>query len=434
MAKILYSARFVLPITAPPIEDGAVLVESGRIRAVGRRAELAVAHPGARAVEFGDAVLLPPLANAHTHLELTGYPSWCGAWQDKPERGSFVGWIRHLIRVKSNLPRDSYAAAIQAGIRACLSSGCGAVGDVLSSHFARAAYRGSPLLGRVYFELLGQDPAVARQQLDILDDVFGEAPFGRLEAGLSPHSPYTLAPAVLDELLAHAGRRHWPVSLHLAESPEEVAFLTAAKGAIAEQLYPYVGWQDRLPKAAGLRPVPYLMSRAPLPQSLLLAHGVQVSAEEVAQVKASGASVVLCPRSNAQLGVGKAPVVAYRRAGVPLALGTDSLASAPTLSIWDELAFAREWFADAMPAADWLAVATLGGARALGLDGEMGSLAADWPASFQVVATPAGAGPADLADALCAGGRQTRVVALYIAGENVLPNGRTNPIMTDPLG
>lgn len=419
--SILYRARYLLPISAPLIEDGALLVAGGMIRAIGRHRELAAAHAAAQGVDFGDAVLLPPMANAHTHLELTGYPSWCAAWQDKPAPGSFIAWISHLIRIKSNLPHESYAASIQAGIRACLLSGCAAVGDVLSIHGARSAYQGSPLLGRLYFELLGQDPVVARQQLATLDGLFGEAPFGCLEAGLSPHSPYTLAPAVMDEVLAHACHRHWPVTLHLAESPEEVAFLTSVSGAIAEQLYPYVGWQDRLPKAAGLRPVPYLMARGPLPRSLLLAHGVQVSEAEVTQIRASGASLVLCPRSNARLGVGKAPVAAYRRAGVPLALGTDSLASVPTLSLWDELAFAQEWFAGVMTASEWLEIATLGGARALGLAGRMGTLAPGGPATFQVVGTPDRAEAATLAAELCTVGAQARVLALCIGGENVLP-------------
>lgn len=423
MNATLYRARFMLPVASPLIEDAGLLVEGGTVRALGPYRELAAAHVAGQSIDFGDAVLLPPMANAHTHLELTGYPSWCGAWQDKPAPGSFIGWIRHLIRIKRNLPRESYAASIRAGIRACLRSGCAAVGDVLSMHAARAAYQGSPLLGRLYFELLGQDPAVARRQLAALDALFDEAPFGRLTAGLSPHSPYTLAPAVFDELLAHARRKHWPVSLHLAESPEEVAFLTTACGAIAEQLYPFVGWQEQLPEAAGLRPVPYLMARTPLPQPLLLAHGVQVTAAEVAQIKSCRASLVLCPRSNAQLGVGKAPVAAYRQAGVPLALGTDSLASVPTLSLWDELAFAQEWFPAVMSAQDWLEVATLGGARALGLAERMGSLAAGRPATFQVVATPAAADAASLVARLCAAGPKTRVLALCIDGENALPAG-----------
>ena len=359
---IIFRARYLLPIGAPPLEDGALLVEGGRIVAVGPFRELAAAHPRAAAVVFEDATILPPLANAHTHLELSAFPEWCGAWQDQPEPGDFVGWIEHLIKVKSKLPRESYAPAIRSGISALLRSGCAAVGDILSSHQDCEVFRDCPLFGRVYFEILGLDSERLRQQLAGLDQLCAAAPFGRLSPGISPHSPYTLAPQLLDEVLAQARLRGWAVSMHLGESPDEVDFLTGASGDIAGRLYPYVGWQGRVPPPAGLRPVPYLMQRMPLPLPFLLAHGIQVTAQEVAAIKAAGTGVVLCPRSNARLGVGKAPVSTYHRSGVPLALGTDSLASSPSLSIWEEMAFARNWFAGALDPATWLEIATAGGA------------------------------------------------------------------------
>ena len=420
----LFCAKFILPIDGPPLEDGALLVRDGRILALGRRHEIESMVPVAdlRCIDFGDSVLLPPFVNAHTHLELTDYPDWCKAWRDRPIGAGFVDWIQHLIRLKSRLPRESFAASIRNGIRACLRTGCAAVGDILSSHHARSAYRQSPLQGQIYFELLGHDPDAARDQLEALSDKFAEAPFGRLAAGISPHAPYTLSPAVMDLVLAQARRRQWPVSLHLAESPEEVEFLVDASGPIAERLYPFVGWQKRVPQARGERPVPYLLGRSALPDRLLLAHGVQVNDEEVAQVKASGASLVLCPRSNDRLGVGQAPVAAYRTAGVPLALGTDSRASVPSLSLWDEVAFAREWFGATLTGAEWLEIASRGGARALDLGDRLGTLAAERPASFQVVAAPPGGSAENLAERLCATAAEAEVRALYVDGENVLPS------------
>jgi len=421
MTATLCRARYLLPIGAPLIEDGALLVEGGCILAIGRHADLAAAHPRAAASDFGDAVLLPPLVNAHTHLELSSYPEWCSAWQDLPGQGDFVGWIQHLIQVKSKLPRESYAAAIRKGIRTTLRSGCGAVGDILASHADCSAYRESPLLGRVYFEVLGVEPDKLRQQLAQIASLCATAPFGRLLPGLSPHSPYTLAPDLFTEVLAQVRQRQWPVTMHLGETADEVAFLAAAAGPIVERLYPYVGWQERVPPAAGLRPVPWLLQHAPLPQQLLLAHGVQVSAAEAAQLAATRAGVVLCPRSNARFGVGRAPVAAYHQAGVTLALGTDSLASSPSLSVWDELAFAREWFAGELDPAAWLEIATAGGAALLGLGERLGQLAAGREAHFQVVDVPAGARAASLVEALCAAGDEIRVQALYLGGENVLP-------------
>jgi len=127
------------------------------------------------------------------------------------------------------------------------------------------------------------------------------------------------------------------------------------------------------------------------------------------------------PKSNATLNVGKAPVVAYLEAGIPLALGTDSLASSQSLSIWDEMAFAYDWFSGEAKPCEWLQIATLGGANALGLQDRMGQLSPGLEASFQVVTLPELPQLAELEEALCSNGRDVKVTHLYLAAENVLP-------------
>ena len=137
-------------------------------------------------------------------------------------------------------------------------------------------------------------------------------------------------------------------------------------------------------------------------------------------LKQGGCSVALCPRSNAALNVGKAPVTDYLNAGIPLALGTDSLASSDSLSLWDELAFAVEWFAGTAEPRDWLEITTLGGAKALGIEKRMGQLAPGQEASFQVVTLPSLPQVDALEETLCASGNDVNVTHLYLAGENVL--------------
>jgi glutamate decarboxylase len=161
----------------------------------------------------------------------------------------------------------------------------------------------------------------------------------------------------------------------------------------------------------------------------LLIHGVHADAAAIAALAGSGHGLVLCPRSNSRFGVARAPVAACRRAGVPLALGTDSRASSPSLSVWDELAFARSWFGGALDPQDWLEIATVGGATVLGLADRLGRLQPGCEASFQVVAVPPGAKAATLAEALCAAGTEIAVQALLLGGENVLPPGPRQPIM-----
>jgi len=185
---------------------------------------------------------------------------------------------------------------------------------------------------------------------------------------------------------------------------------------MAKRLYPAAGWPLTPRRRAGTADFPVR-----LPAGSLLIHGVHAAAADVATLAAAGHHLVLCPRSNRRFAASRAPVAAYRRAGVPLALGTDSLASSPSLSVWAELACARQWYAGALDPQAWLAVATAGGAAALGLAGQLGTLAAGCEASFQVVAVPAGAAAATLAEALCSAGEDIAVTALYLGGENVLP-------------
>lgn len=422
--ETIYTARYLLPVAAPPIEDGALLVLQGRIAAVGSRKELTAAHPGAAVVDFGEAVLLPPFANAHTHLELTHFPRWAAMIGETAPPGSFVEWIQRVIRVKRRVAEGQYNPSLLAGIRLSLAAGTGAVGDILSCFPVRFAHQGSPLKGCLFFEILGHDPARNRDILRSIGRFLDEGRSGGLLAGLSPHSPYTLSSEYIEELFAFARARQAPLAIHVAESPDEVVFLRDADGPLAKVLYPFVGWQKMVPPPAHRTPVAYLEERGGLSPRNLLVHGVQVTAEDVGRLSRAGATVVLCPRSNARLGVGKAPVALYLEHGVPLAFGTDSLASCDSLSLWDEIAFALEWFEGGLTPRQLLAMATRSGARALGLEGEMGALAAGFGAHFQVLVPPSLPSLAELESYLCSLGRSAEVSALYLDGRDVLQKPR----------
>ncbi|MBW2690144.1 MAG: amidohydrolase family protein, partial [Deltaproteobacteria bacterium] len=166
-----------------------------------------------------------------------------------------------------------------------------------------------------------------------------------LDWGLSPHAPYTLSSAAINQVFAFADHQNLQCTIHLAESMDETRFLKNGSGAIADRLYAAARWDPTADPVPGCSPVSALCQQGRLRSCDLVVHGVQVDAVDIDLLKKTGCSVALCPRSNAALNVGKAPVSAYLKAGVPLALGTDSLASAPSLSIWDEMAFARDWFA-----------------------------------------------------------------------------------------
>ncbi|SDM66709.1 Cytosine/adenosine deaminase [Geoalkalibacter ferrihydriticus] len=416
----LYRARYLVPITREPIEDGALVARGGKIVAYGSAKDMAAAHPRAAVVDFGDdSLLLPALVNAHTHLELTHFPDWFRQQGETEKSGDFIDWILQVIRVKRAISQERLGASLRDGIRSCLEAGTGAVGDVLSWLPGREFFRNAPLFGRLYLETLGLDPGRNRQMLKVLGRVSDECLAGRLRLGLAPHSPYNLSSQYLEDIFEYARRHRLPLTTHVAESPAEVRFLQDSSGPIAERLYPFVGWEDMLPPPSKHRPIPYLSARGGLVADNLLVHGVHVEPADCAAIARAGASVVLCPRSNQRLGVGLAAVAEYVAAGVNLALGTDSLASNESLSLWDELAFARQAFGDALSPRDLLAMATCNGARALGLGAEMGSFAPRLGAHFQVLHMETIPAPGELFDYLVAPGRTEDVKALFLAGRDV---------------
>lgn len=418
---ILYRARFLLPISAPPLENGALLVDGGHIIAVDTFNNLTAAHPGAAVVDFGDTALMPPMVNAHTHLELSSFADWAAKTAEPSAPQDFVDWILWLVRVRRSLSSEQLYASLAAGLRASLLAGTGAVGDIFTTLGSVSAYQHSPLHGRVFAEVLGHDPAVVADRLAAIAKLLKHHPGPSLDWGLSPHAPYTLSLAATDQVFTFAGRHSLQCSIHLAESAEETVFLQNGAGAITEKLYAMAKWNSAVNSVPGCRPVSAFCKEGRLRHGDLVVHGVQVDAAEIDLLKQTGCTVVLCPRSNAALNVGKAPVSAYLKAGVPLALGTDSLASSSSLSIWDEMAFAGHWFPGDAGPRDWLEIATLGGARALGLHGRMGQLTPGCDASFQVIALPEIPTINQLEETLFAGGADVRVTHLYLASRNVLP-------------
>lgn len=418
----IYSAKYLVPIDAPPIDGGALLAFDGKIEAIGTLAELKRSHPAAEVVDFDQSIIVPLLVNAHTHLELTDFPVWAAAAGETAEPDNFVDWILRLIRVKRNLGKKDYQQSLSHGITQALASGTGVVGDVLSQYACRKAYRNTELHGVLYLESLGHDPAIIRQVKRELMAILAEERVGHLRLGLSPHSPYTISADYLAETYDKCRCQSLPCMTHLAESREEIAFLERSEGELATSFYNKVGWSYLLPKATGLRPANYLQQQGGLFRGNLLVHGVQLTSAEIELLATKKMCLALCPRSNDRLKVGKAPVAELLAAGVTLCLGTDSLASNDSLSLWDEIAFAKKWFAQAIDAQTLLRAATLGGAEALGLKDFFGSLAVGKYASFQVL-KPSRVPPAgELYDYFVSSPRTGDIDKVYRQGREFSPN------------
>ena len=375
MSLTLYIARQVFPVTAPPIRDGAVACEDGRILAVGAAADLRERYPGARMVALGERALLPGLVNAHTHLELTHHAGHV------PENLPLIEWIYPLVSYSRTRTPDDFARAADAGVAMLRASGTAAVGEICTFGQSVRPLVESGLYGVVYYELLSPDPARADELLEQgqrqIERWRTEYPRSRIRFGLAPHTPYTVSAELLRAVAAWCRAEDVPLTIHTAESPAETQFLRDATGPIADLLYPGAGWPIHPERAPCVSPIAYLDQLGVLAAHPLLAHGVQVNADDVARIAESGAAVAHCPRSNMRLQCGRMPWGLYRAAGVRLALGTDSLASSPSLALWDEAVYAETLHSEAgepPTPTELLRLATLGGADALGLAAELGSL------------------------------------------------------------
>jgi cytosine/adenosine deaminase-related metal-dependent hydrolase len=420
MSIHLYSSRYIVPVDGDPVEDGGIAVENGRILALGNKAQLKLRYPQAESTDFGDSILLPALINAHTHLELSHFPRWqeqvrtySEDTESEQEQG-FTAWILRLIEIKMALGRDAeiYRSAWHTGLHLSQCAGTGYIGDILTTP-QLSATAAEHLPGRAFIEVLGYDPVQVHTSLEHLEHWAEHAPGAHW--GAAPHAPYTLSQDMLKLSFRTTKAHNLPSSIHLAESDDEVKLLSGASGPMAHDLYPFVHWEQHLKPPRHMRPLECLKNAGGLRRDTLLVHGVHLNNKEIDEVAASGACVALCPRSNARLHCGKAPAAEYLRAGVPLALGTDSLASNTTLSIWDEMAFALHWFNGDLTPHHLIHMATAGGARALGLD-DAGTLASGKRATFVVVSPPVLPDLPEVAEFLCNSRRGREITALYRDG------------------
>ena len=401
------AARWLLPIEAPPIERGAILIDSnGRIEAVGPDA--AVPRPyGVSADEFGDAILIPGLINTHTHLELTGFE---GQVRDQ----EFSAWIRHLRQLKSTREFSEYIDAARRGLADCYAAGVTLIADTGDSGAVIQALYEVDGAGIAYQEVFGPDPSQVEESLAQLQDKVHRGSrwaIGRVKMGVSPHAPYTVSGPLFQAVAEWARAEELPLAVHLAESLAEVQFLRAGTGPFAE------AWDARgipLPATLGCTPVAWVAGHDVLSERSLCIHAVQVGPEDIRRLADAGAAIAHCPLSNRIHGHGVAPLAAFLSADIRVGLGTDSVVSLGRLDLLAEARVAGE-LAE-LAAEEVLELCTLGGARALGVDSETGSLVVGKWGDCTVVRPGRGAGPpAELVLA----SSPADVVGTYVGGREV---------------
>ena len=441
VGAVLLQADWLLPISGPPIANGAVAVEGTVIVAVGPAEELRSRYPAEPVREFPGCALMPGLVNTHTHLKFSafgGFAEPCG----------FGEWMLRLLLAARKLSDEDYGVSALWGAYECARSGVTSIADTCREGWtvARAA-AAVGLRARGYLEVFGLDdaqlPAIMEGLEAGLERTRREAGAGAggapmsgapgdggehgpaVEAGVSPHAPYSVSARVYRETARFARREGLRLATHVAESQAEVELLTRGKSAIATAYKTANLWTGQRWRPPHQRPLQYVAQTGALGPETLVVHAVELDDDDIAALAASEAVVAHCPRSNQRLQCGIAPVAEMMAAGVTVGLGTDSLASNDSLDMFAEMraalaaSRARAAFgaraggratvsasAEAAPTAPLaltpetvLRMATLDGARAVGWDRLVGSLEPGKLADIIAVQLPGRAFDARRADA-----------------------------------
>lgn len=373
--KVL-TANYVLPITVSPIEQGAVVVEKNKILAVGKRNEIIGQFPTAEIADFGEAALLPGFVNCHSHLELT---SMRGALDDVEH--DFSSWLLKVNELRANLSEDDICQAAVAGAIEGLQAGVTCFGDI--GRFGVAGFealKAVGLRGILFQETeFSPDNQTAESDYGSLIEKFRslrETETDLVKVGISPHSPYTVSPKLFQLITDFAVKNNVSLTIHAAESTYEDELLRLGTGFFTQVYKKYnVKWES--PYCSSIE---FLENLGVLRAKPLLVHCVTVSGTDIELIAKSGSSMAHCPKSNAKFGHGYAPVETFLDKGIGVGLGSDSVASNNVCDMLEESRFAslaarnRHGSHRFLSPTEMLETATLGGARALGLDHIIGAL------------------------------------------------------------
>ena len=348
---VVHRARWVAVTPSYIIENGYVAVENGHIVRVG------TSHPGIHGVDHGSGVLMPGLINAHLHLELSALKGKISF-----EKG-FQAWVAELLVKRGALGDSVLRSAAKDGMDHLMAAGTLGIGEISTLGITRDMVERSGLFGVWFQEMLGSDISLMDNPENARDDLY---------CSFAGHAPHTSSPSLLSHLKQRATLKGFPFSIHLAESSDETQFIETCQGPWAEFLtqrgIDFSSWP--LPAES---PVKYLDSLGILDPLTLAVHLLRVDDRDVDILKNKGVKTVLCPRSNFNLHKRLPNIKSFLDRGLMPGLGTDSLASNDSLTIFDEMAFVARNY-PFIPPCEILAMGTVYGAAALGMDQHLGTL------------------------------------------------------------
>lgn len=390
----IITAAYALPMTngAPVVKDGAIAVELGKIEAFGTMDELMSRFPAAEIKEYPNEVLMPGLVDAHCHLDLIDFYEQAFIESDislPPQ--DFIEQIISSIEYKHDADVKKVMAGVQKGINRLIETGTTCVGDM--THFEGSFH----LLGEsgmravVFPEILAGRTEAAQARFEValaLVDKYTDTRHDRIRVGLGPYAPYLLSRNLLKIISQHAKEAGIQLQIHAAESFAEMEFFFDSQGPIATEIFPTLGWQE-LPPAQHKTPVQYLSEIGFLDAPSTIIGGLHLSANDFPILRRQLTRVVYCPTTNEMMKHGSFPFGKLREFGIPIGLGTDTWGSRKGFSLWDEMRTATtSGSTPLLTAREALQMATVGGARCLGIDHRIGTFEEGKKADFIIVHAP----------------------------------------------
>lgn len=429
----ILSADYVLPISAEPIENGAIVIEKDKIIAVGKREKLIKKFPEAAHENFGEAVIMPGLVNVHSHLEIT---IMRGFLDDVEE--DFYSWLIKLTKTRAEklTENDIETSAILGALEGA-RAGVTCFGDI--GRFGKAGFEALKKVGLrgVLFQETEFSPKNEEAENDFLKlkDKFlalQETETELVKVGISPHAPYTVSRKLFEKITDYALDENIKISIHAAESNQERDFFLTGKGFFAE-LYKNLNIEWNAPKVSTIE---YLANIGVLQTKPLLAHCVKVSESDIQLIAETDSCIAHCPKSNAKFGHGIAPLEKFLDKKIRVGFGSDSVASNNTCDILEEARFATLFARNSedtkrfLSAEEIIETATFGGAASLGLAAETGSLQAGKQADLIVVSLDnvAQMPVHNIYSALLFASSARDIRLTMVAGEEIYRNGKSKNI------
>jgi cytosine/adenosine deaminase-related metal-dependent hydrolase len=365
------SARWIFPVSGPPVSDGLVSIVGDKI--------LAVESRGRRTADrdLGDVAILPGFVNAHTHLDLSALRGKC------PPSADFTSWLRKVIAYRRSIAPQETAPDVRSGLSESLRLGTTLLGDIAATGASWQILADAPLRSVVFYELLGlTKPRATLAYENALAWISAHSTTEDCRPGLSPHAPYSAHLSLMADTPILALRYRCPLAIHLAESREELELLQERRGPFVPFLQELDVWE---PTGLVRRPEELLFLADVGVPTLFIHCNYLLPPERLP----NNATIVYCPRTHSAFGHEPHPFRSFLARGIRVALGTDSLASNPDLSILSEMRHLHRHYPD-VPGDVLLRMATLSGAEALDRASETGSLEAGKSADLVVVPLASG--------------------------------------------